>query len=64
MKGADGNELTVCHYQDVSDTIEMKLSELVEDCRIVRFEDNDSAITTVPCWASAFSRLLPTTISA
>lgn len=44
VKGTDGNELTVCHYQDVSDTIEMKLSELVEDCRIVRFEDNDSAL--------------------
>ena len=44
VKGADGNELTVCHYQDVSDTIEMKLSALVEDCRIVRFQDNDSAL--------------------
>lgn len=40
---ADGNLLTVCHFNQVTDTVEMNLSDLVEEFRIVRFENTDSA---------------------
>lgn len=39
----DGNILTVCHFNQVKDTIDINLSELVEDFKVVRFEDSDSA---------------------
>lgn len=39
----DGDSLTVCHFDQVTDTIEMNLSDLVEEFRIVRFENTDSA---------------------
>lgn len=41
--GTDGDLLTVCHFNRVTDTVEMNLSDLVEDFRIVRFENTDSA---------------------
>lgn len=31
--------LTVCHYSNVKDTIYLKLSDLVEDFRIIRFDN-------------------------
>lgn len=39
----DGNELTVCDFALVKDTIDVPLSEFVEDCRIIRFENTDEA---------------------
>ena len=44
--------LTVCHYSNVKDTVNIKLSDLVEDFRIVRFDNSPEAIFT--------SRTLPT----
>ena len=38
--------LTVCHYSNVKDTVYLKLSDLVEDFRIVRFDNNPEAIFT------------------
>lgn len=39
----DGNTLTVCHFSQVKDTIDINLSDLVEEFKIVRFENSDSA---------------------
>ena len=39
-----GNELTVCDFALVKDTIDVPLSEFVEDCRIVRFDNSDTAM--------------------
>lgn len=39
----NGNKLTVCDLSAVKDTIEVPLSEFVEDCRIVRFETSEEA---------------------
>lgn len=39
-----GNELTVCDFALVKDTIDVPLSEFVEDCRIIRFDNSDSAM--------------------
>lgn len=39
----DGNTLTVCHFNQVKDTIDINLSDLVEGFKIVRFENSDSA---------------------
>ena len=38
-----GNELTVCDFALAKDTIDVPLSEFVEDCRIIRFDNSDSA---------------------
>ena len=38
--------LTVCHYSNVKDTVYLKLSDLVEDFRIVRFDNSPEAIFT------------------
>ncbi|WP_291529819.1 6-bladed beta-propeller [Bacteroides sp. UBA939] len=40
----DGNELTVCHLNQVKDTLVMNLSDLVEDFKVVRFENEDNAL--------------------
>lgn len=40
---SNGNKLTVCDLSAVKDTIEVPLSEFVEDCRIVRFETSEEA---------------------
>ena len=39
-----GNKLTVCDFALVKDTIDVPLSEFVEDCRIIRFDNSDSAM--------------------
>lgn len=39
-----GNELTVCDFALAKDTIDVPLSEFVEDCRIIRFDNSDSAM--------------------
>ena len=36
--------LTVCHYSNVKDTVDIKLSDLVENFRIVRFDNSPEAI--------------------
>ena len=38
-----GSKLTICDLSLVKDTIEVPLSEFVEDCRIVRFETSEEA---------------------
>lgn len=40
----DGSELTVCHFNRIKDTIEINLSDLVEEFKIVRFENTDTAL--------------------
>ena len=37
------NTLTVCHFDQVKNTIDINLSDLVEEFKIVHFEDSDSA---------------------
>ena len=37
------NALTVCHFDQVKNTININLSELVEDLKIIRFENTDNA---------------------
>lgn len=39
-----GNKLTVCDFAAIKDTIEVPLSEFVEDCRIIRFDNSDEAL--------------------
>lgn len=39
----NGTELTLCDFSKVKDTIDIPLSEWVEDCQIVRFENTDTA---------------------
>lgn len=39
----NGTELTLCNFSKVKDTIDIPLSEWVEDCQIVRFENVDTA---------------------
>lgn len=43
MDVGDGNELTLCDMKLVGDTIDVPLSEWVEDCQLVRFENRDTA---------------------
>ena len=38
--------LTVCHYSNVKDTVYLKLSDLAEDFRIIRFDNSPEAIFT------------------
>lgn len=52
-----GNELTVCDFVLAKDTIDVPLSEFVEDCRIIRFDNSDSAMF------KAGSHSSPTSIS-
>lgn len=40
----NGNTLTVCDFAKVKDTLNVPLSEWVEDCRLVRFENTDTAL--------------------
>lgn len=41
---SSGNQLTVCNFATVQDTLDVPLSEFVEDCRIIRFETSDEAM--------------------
>ena len=38
------NTLTVCHFNQVKNTIDINLSDLIEEFKIVRFENSDSAL--------------------
>lgn len=40
----DGNSLVLCDYNLVGDTIDVPLSEWLEDCKLVRFENRDTAL--------------------
>ncbi|WP_455672014.1 6-bladed beta-propeller [Phocaeicola sp.] len=40
----NGNTLTLCDFSKVKDTLDIPLSEWVEDCQVVRFEDADTAL--------------------
>ncbi len=40
----DGNKLTLCDFNKVTDTLSVPLSEWVEDCQLVRFENSDTAL--------------------
>lgn len=40
----NGTELTLCDFSKVKDTVDIPLSEWVEDCQIVRFENADTAL--------------------
>ena len=40
----DGNNLVLCDYNLVGDTIDVPLSEWLEDCKLVRFENQDTAL--------------------
>ena len=44
VKDSDGNILTLCDYSKVNDTIDIPLSEWVEDCQLIRFENKDTAL--------------------
>jgi hypothetical protein len=48
----NGDSLLICHYQEIKDTVELHLSHLIEDFKIVRFENSEKAIFK--------SRTLPT----
>lgn len=39
----NGTQLTLCDFSKVKDTLDIPLSEWVEDCRLVRFENTDTA---------------------
>ena len=39
-----GDALITCHYQEIKDTIDLYLSDLIEDLKIVRFENSERAI--------------------
>lgn len=41
---ADGYKLTVCDFSAVKDTMEVPLSEFVEDCHLIRFDNSDEAL--------------------
>lgn len=43
IENPDG-PLYICDLKAASDTIDIPLSELIEDCRIVRFETSDEAM--------------------
>lgn len=43
IENPDG-PLYICDLKAAGDTIDIPLSELVEDCRIVRFETSDEAL--------------------
>lgn len=43
-KDNEGITLTLCDYSKVTDTIDVPLSEWVEDCQLVRFENKDTAL--------------------
>lgn len=40
----NGNKVFIAHYQEIKDTVVMKLSTLVEDYELIHMEDNDSAL--------------------
>ena len=44
VESSDGNILTLCDFSKVNDTIDVPLSEWVEDCRLIRFENKDTAL--------------------
>lgn len=39
-----GNELTICHVSKIKDTIDLPLSELLEECHVVRMDNADDAL--------------------
>lgn len=47
-----GDSLLICHYQEIKDTVELHLSDLIDDFKIIRFENSERAIFK--------SRVLPT----
>lgn len=49
----NGNTLTLCDFSLVGDTIDVPLSEWVEDCKLVRFENGDTALFKF--WAPAIT---------
>lgn len=40
----DGWELTICNVENVKDTLTIPLSTLIEDCKLVRFENSDTSL--------------------
>lgn len=40
---SSGNRLTVCNFASVKDTLDIPLSEFIEDCRIIRFDNSEEA---------------------
>lgn len=44
IEKSDGVALTVCDYSLVGDTVDVPLSDWVEDFKIVRFENSDTAL--------------------
>ena len=44
VKDADNHEITVCDVSKVKDTLTIPLSEWVESCKLVRFENSDTAL--------------------
>lgn len=44
IKEQDNVQLTVCDFSKVKDTLTVPLSELLDDCKLVRFENSDTAL--------------------
>lgn len=44
MEDRNGQLMTVCDIASVQDTITLPLSDLVEDCKLIRFENTDTAL--------------------
>lgn len=44
VEDRDGYQLTICDVGSVRDTVSLPLSDLVEDCKLIRFEDADTAL--------------------
>lgn len=40
----NGSDLLVCDYKAVKDTLTLPLSELIEDCKLIRFDNADTAL--------------------
>ena len=40
----DGHKLTVCDFALAKDTIDVPLSEFIDDCRIIHFDNSDKAM--------------------
>ena len=59
IENPDG-PLYICDLKATGDTIDIPLSELVEDCRIVRFETSDEALFKVPVDPTAARASAPT----
>lgn len=53
----NGNELTLCDFSKVSDTLNIPISQWMEDCRIIRFENTDTALFKF-AWPAITSRYI------